>query len=161
MKKLKKLAALLLAGAMVMMLFTACGGSNIAGENTKEESNILSGFRTQYGVSAQSNDAALKQIDTAVVASINGHIIKDKFALDGINDPTKEYITITVVSNYDYNSTKLQNVLDLFDIVTPKVNVDVKGTSNWVNVGVVVKNVKGHNYVGVSIQIRNPKYNNK
>ncbi len=52
MKKLKKLAALLLAGAMVMMLFTACGGSNIAGENTKEESNILSGFRTQYGVSA-------------------------------------------------------------------------------------------------------------
>lgn len=161
MKKLKKLAALLLAGAMVMLLFTACGGTGISGEDTQAESMILNGLKETYGVSVQSNDAALKQvasqqIDTAVKANIGGHIINEKFAVDGIS-PAKEYITITAVSDYTYNGTKLEELVGLITSA-PGVNVDFKEAGSWTKIGVVVKTVKGQTYVAISIQVKNAFY---
>ena len=61
MKKLSKIVALLLAGAMAMVMLTACSGGGNTGnmkEDTKTEDEVLSKYSTS--TVAAKNDRALK-----------------------------------------------------------------------------------------------------
>ena len=158
MKKLKKLAALLLAGAMVMMLFTACGGST-GGENTQAESRYMQAVnasREKSGKVALQNDnqelkeRASKLLDTAVdinTGKFNGNA-KVKV------ETGWEKTTITVVSACTYDNTKLDDFLN--SISFNNQNVDVKVAALWTDVGVVVKTIQGQTYIAVSVEISNP-----
>ena len=58
MKKLSKIVALLLAGALTMLLFTACGGG---GGSPTEEQKVLAQISREKGVQV-TNDAELRAV---------------------------------------------------------------------------------------------------
>ena len=62
MKNLKKFAALLLVGAMALLMLTACGGGGSV--NNPEEQKVLSQISTQKGVQV-TNDTQLRAVAKA------------------------------------------------------------------------------------------------
>ena len=58
MKKLSKIVALLLAGALTMLLFTACSGG---GGSPTEEQKVLAKISQEKGVQV-TNDAELRAV---------------------------------------------------------------------------------------------------
>ena len=62
MKMLKKLAALILAATMVLVLFTACGGDTTSTPEAQAEAQMMSTINKQRGSAVQlCNDTELKQ----------------------------------------------------------------------------------------------------
>lgn len=72
MKMLKKLAALVLAATMVLVLFTACGGDTTPTPEAQAEAQMMSTINAKRGSAVQlCNDTELKQeaekfLDSAV-----------------------------------------------------------------------------------------------
>ena len=64
MKKLSKIVALLLAGALTMLLFTACGGGGGDGMATKktEEDKVISLVKKDHSNAVVTNDEGLRAI---------------------------------------------------------------------------------------------------
>ena len=54
---------------------------------------------------------------------------------------------------YDYNNTKLQDIIDSITNNYPNNSVDFKQSSKWTRVGVVAKTESGQTYVAVSVQV--------
>ena len=62
MKMLKKLAALILAATMVLVLFTACGGDTPSTPEAQAEAQMMSTINAKRGSAVQlCNDPGLKQ----------------------------------------------------------------------------------------------------
>ena len=62
MKMLKKLAALILAATMVLVLFTACGGDTPSTPEAQAEAQMMSTINAKRGSAPQlCNDTELKQ----------------------------------------------------------------------------------------------------
>lgn len=55
MKKLSKIVALLLAGAMAMVMLTACSGGGNTGSNLKEDSDAEAKVLSKYSTSVANN----------------------------------------------------------------------------------------------------------
>ena len=107
MKNLKKFAALLLAGAMALLMLTACGGGGEVGERVPEaESNLFD----RYANSSQASN--IKENNKSLQAIADGHLQKDlntdisifggprlvaDVHLDGVED---RYLIVTVTANY-------------------------------------------------------------
>lgn len=167
MKKLKKLAALLLAGAMAMLLFTACGGSN---EDKQAEEAVMKQINTRRSTSTQSleNDDELRAIATKylnedIKASVElfGHKFVGDIHTDGIGDSSKQYVTITVTANYEFAGTLLETVLKEITKETNNTNINAGAESAWAKVGVVVKSDNSQKYAAVTVRVLNPIYNKK
>ena len=62
-------------------------------------------------------------------------------------------LTFTVVVKYDYNNTKLQDVIDSITNNYPNSSVDFNQSSKWTRVGVVANTKSGQTYVAVSVQV--------
>lgn len=167
MKKLSKLVALLLAGAMAMLLLTACGGGS--SEDKQAEEAVMTKLRAKGGAATQSldNDQALREIaaqnlDSDIKIGLGNSLLTSKVHFEGLI-PAEENIVFTVTASYDYKDTGLDKLLDrLLD----KINVDsgnssginINESGNWTKVGVVAKNDKGKSYLAISIQVKNPAY---
>ena len=171
MKKLSKIVALLLAGAMAMVMLTACGG---AASETPLEDNI----RQQLGknpnaVGLCDADGKIKNDKSSELYKITQTNLNAKidssltgtFVLDVDTDvgPDKEYATVTVYA--DYKTAGF--VADLITKITDKfgeikaTNNSVKLDSNWAHVAVVVEtNAKG-SYAAIAIQVKNIAYKGK
>lgn len=171
MKKLSKIVALLLAGAMAMVMLTACGG---AASETPLEDNI----RQQLGknpnaVGLCDADGKIKNDKSSELYKITktnldakiSHSLTGTFVLDVDTDvgPDKEYATVTVYA--DYKTAGF--VADLITKITDKfgeikaTNNSVKLDSNWAHVAVVVEtNAKG-SYAAIAIQVKNIAYKGK
>ena len=167
MKKLSKLVALLLAGAMAMLMLTACG-SNISGEDKQAEEAVMTQIRAK-GSATQNldNDRELRNIaaqnlDNDINIGFGNYLFTSKVHLKGIK-PAEENIVFTITAKYDYTDTRLDKLLDR---LLAKINSDgnndsginINESGNWTKVGVVVKNVKGQSYLAISIQVKNPRY---
>lgn len=155
MKKLKKFAALLLAGVMVMALLTACGGGT--GEDAQAEASMMSAIndkRTGKHTTALSNDPELKDEANQflhTVVNIDTGIINIKDMVDIKTDPQTKITTIKVVVDNRYTGTLLEN---FFEKVNSKdKNVDISAVGKWTKVGVAAKTVKGNTYVSVVVQV--------
>lgn len=163
MKKLSKIVALLLAGAMAMVMFTACsgggGGSSAGTVDSKEETKA---------VKLISSDA---KNDKNLRAVAEGHLDADKKNLDTkfkffgyagafnahVDDSGKDLV-ITITARYDYKDTLLSDVLNrISNYVDTKHNASVKQDGDFTNIGVVVKGDNQQSYIGVSIRIKNYK----
>ena len=151
MKKLKKLAALLLAGAMVLVLFTACGGST-ASEDTKAEDQVMvqinTGRAEKLSNDEQMRATANKYLDADISGGLFGYFSSHKVHVDW--DGNKA--TVTVVAKYDYNGTNLDRLIGYITGDNQTSNIDINQSSKWSKVGVVVKTVQGQTYVAVSVQ---------
>lgn len=164
MKMLKKLAALILAATMVLVLFTACGGDG-GSTGTREPEKEKAAFEfiakdSRMAATAKVNDPQLqavaeKHLNEDLQAQIDffGAKFFGKVHVDGKEE---EYLTITVTTRYDYGSflKTLESEINR-EVGT---NVNVNGSGSWTKLGVVVKSDNSHSYMAVAFQIHNPKY---
>lgn len=167
MKKLSKIVALLLAGALTMLLFTACGGgggSSFGHRDKDEEDRAFGKFK---GMAQASN---VTENDKSLQAVADGHLQKDlnssikilgaklvgKVHVDGKD---QEELTITVTGSYDYGyivTAILNEIQEAVGKELPETNVDVKGDGSWTKLGVVVRSDGTHSYIAVAFKIKNP-----
>lgn len=156
MKKLSKIVALLLAGALTMLLFTACGG----GGGQTEEQKVLAKISQEKGVQV-TNDAELRAVaeknlneDLDAKFKILGYAGAFKFHTDTLGDD----LVITITARYDYKDTLLSDVLNrISNHVDTGHNASVKQDGNWSNIGVVVKSNNEQSYIGISIRLKGKK----
>lgn len=169
MKKLSKIVALLLAGALTMLLFTACsggGGGGSFGHRDKDEEDRAFGKFT-----SMTQASGLTVNDENLQAVADGHLQKDlnssveifgaklvgKVHVDGKD---QEYLTITVTGRYEYGliiNKILKEIQEEVGKELPGTNVDVEGNGSWTKLGVVVRSDGTHSYIAVAFQIDNPK----
>ena len=167
MKKLSKIVALLLAGALTMLLFTACsggGGSSFGHRDKDEEDRAFGKFK---GMAQASN---VTENDKSLQAVADGHLQKDlntsveilgaklvgKVHVDGKD---QEYLTITMTGRYEYGfvvSRILTEIQEEINKKWPETKVNVSGRGSWTKLGVVVRSDGTHSYIAVAFQIDNP-----
>ena len=167
MKKLSKIVALLLAGALTMLLFTACsggGGSSFGHRDKDEEDRAFGKFK---GMAQASN---VTENDKSLQAVADGHLQKDLNSsveifgakLVGevhVDGEDQEYLTITVTARYEYGfvvSRILTEIQEEINKKWPETNVNVSGRGSWTKLGVVVRSDGNRSYIAVAFQIRNP-----
>lgn len=168
MKMLKKLAALILAATMVLVLFTACGGDG-GSTGTREPEKEKAAFESiakdnRMAATAKVNDPQLqavaeKHLNEDLQAQIDFFGAKF-FGKVHVEGKEEEYLTITVTTKYDYGSflTKILKAVESEINREVGTNVKVDGNGSWTKLGVVVKSDNSHSYMAVAFQIRNPKY---
>ena len=171
MKNLKKFVALLLAGVMAMVLFTACTGGGNTGnmkEDTTTEAEVLSKYSTST-VTAK-NDKALKAEAEKFLnekLDVSGSIFGYKYVLgyraEGKTE-NAEFLTVLVAANVTYKDTLLGAILDeISRKINTDTNVNINQDGNWTKIGVVVKtdiNTK-QSYMAIAFKIKNPNYKGK
>ena len=171
MKKLSKIVALLLAGALTMLLFTACsGGGGSFGQRMPDDEKKA--FEKFTGMAQASS---LTVNDTSLQAVADGYLQKDlnsrvdflgaklvgKVHVDGKD---QEYLTITVTGNYEYGyivNTILNEIQEAVGRELHGTKVNVSGRGSWTKLGVVVRSDGTHSYIAVAFQIENPNKPNK
>lgn len=165
MKKLSKIVALLLAGAMAMVMFTACTGGGNTGSNLKEdtktEAEVLSKYST--GTVAVENDQALKaEAEKFLNDKLNASVGIGGYKF--VFDSEVKGKTLLVAAKLTYKDTMLGAFLDwLSQKVNTDTNVNISQNGNWTKIGVVVKtdiNTK-QSYMAIAFQINDPNYNGK
>ena len=169
MKKLSKIVALLLAGAMAMVMLTACSGGGGAPEvpgNPKEQEMMQTIKQSSQGKGIKENDpglyqTALTDLDTDLKAqSKRGGIFVGDLRVRGTN-PAEKYVTITVTANYR-SSEFITNLLNFIStnigFKCPDANVDFNSNNSWSKAAVVVRSNEYGTYVAVAIQVKNLNY---
>ena len=158
MKKLSKIVALLLAGALTMLLFTACGG----GGGPTEEQKVLAQISQEKGVQV-TNDAELRAVaERHLKKQLNGAFQLGNYKFVGdvdVEGEKDDYLIITVTAKYTYSDTLLSSLLKAIENstkVSNNVKANVKQNGNWSNVGVVVITDNEQSYIGLSIRVKNP-----
>ena len=170
MKNLKKFVALLLAGVMAMVLFTACSGGGTVTDEQKQELAYkrISGSKQVNAASVTENDRELQAIaDKYLKQDLKGSVdfLGAKwvagFHVDGKD---KEYLTITATSSYKAGYLVTMMLDHLQDWVggkeLPDTNVNLNAKGSWTKLGVVVQtdpNTK-QSYMAISFKIANPNY---
>ena len=167
MKKLSKIVALLLAGALTMLLFTACGGGgggSFGQRMPEDEDKAFDKFKGMAQASSVTeNDKSLQAVaDGYLQKDLNSSIkilgakLVGKVHVDGKD---QEELTITVTGSYDYGyivTAILNEIQEAVGKELPETNVDVKGDGSWTKLGVVVRSDGNHSYIAVAFHIRNP-----
>lgn len=164
MKMLKKLAALILAATMVLVLFTACGGDTTSTPEAQAEAQMMSTINAKRGSAVQlCNDTELKQeaekfLDSAVdintgAVDINTGFLKFTNSVKVDRDDQGIYTAKVVVKN-EYTGKLLEEFFKLINNENKDVNISAVG--KWTKVGVAAKTVKGNMYISVVVQV-NPK----
>ena len=107
MTKLRKLTALLLAGALTLLLLTACsGGGGSSGPEAQAEAEVMRAIRSnsstknlEYDVgmcNIAKDELAKTNLDTELKGSIGGYGVYHKVKID------REKSTLTLIAQYDY-----------------------------------------------------------
>ena len=159
MKKLSKIVALLLAGAMAMLMFTACTGGGGGADTQKEEA-----IRKQLGTKSEAvklcdNDGKVKNDSKLYKETSAFGILLVDFDVKGVN-PAEQYVTVTLSA--DYKTAGL--VAGLVNLITEKLgkidatNSNVKLDTEWAKAAVVVRTNEKGSYAAIAIQVKNLNY---
>lgn len=159
MTKLRKLTALLLAGALTLLLLTACsGGGGSSGPEAQAEANVMRAINDGRAV-ALSNDPDMQRIAKKTLAETNldtdlkGSIGRYKIYHDVKYD--KETSTLTLIAQYDYQNTKLEDLIGCITQNKETSNLKFDLSSNWAKVGVVAETYRGKTYIAITLLVKN------
>ena len=159
MTKLRKLTALLLAGALTLLLLTACsGGGGSSGPKAQVEAEVMGAINKGRTV-ALSNDPDMQRIAKKTLAETNldtdlkGSIGRYKIYHDVKYD--KETSTLTLIAQYDYQNTKLEDFIGCITQNKETSNLKFDLSSNWAKVGVVAETYRGKTYIAITLLVKN------
>ena len=164
MTKLRKLTALLLAGALTLLLLTACsggGGSSGPGAQAQTEAKVMEAINSRRSgrAVALSNDPDMRDIaqkkltEANLDADLSGRIGKYKFYNDVKYD--RETSTLTLIAQYDYQNTKLDDLIGCITEGNKSSNLNFNHSSKWTKVGVAATTHKGKTYIAITLQVKN------
>ena len=170
MKKLSKIVALLLAGALTMLLFTACGGGGGGGsmsENKDAETKVMGLIQKKEGAASLQNDSDMQKIAAAKLDEdlkgafdVLGYKFKGNVHVEGENE---QYLIVTVTANYWFDGTLLNKLLQKIENSDKlsSFNANINQSGKWSKVGVVVKTNTSNkqSFVAITFKIENPNYN--
>lgn len=154
MKMLKKLAALVLAATMVLVLFTACGGDTPSTPEAQAEAQMMSTINAKRGSAVQlCNDTELKQeaekfLDSRVNIDTGFWNLKNKIEVDRDNNGI--YTAKFVIAN-EYTGKLLEEFFKKVNNENKDVNFNAVG--KWTKVGVAAKTIKGNMYIAIVVQV--------
>lgn len=164
MTKLRKLTALLLAGALTLLLLTACsggGGSSSPEAQAEAETKVMKAInddRANSRAAPLSNDPDMQRIakkklaNTNLGANLNGSIGKYKFYNDVKYD--RETSTLTLIAQYDYQNTKLEDLIGCITQNNEASKLKFDHSSNWTKVGVAAETYRGKTYIAITLQVK-------
>lgn len=158
MTKLRKLTALLLAGALTLLLLTACsGGGGSSGPEAQAEAKVMRAINNGRA-EPLSNDPDMQRIakkklaEANLDANLNGSIGKYKFYHDVKYD--RETSTLTLIAQYDYQNTKLDDLIGCITEGNKSSNLNFNHSSKWTKVGVAAKIHNGKTYIAITLQVK-------
>lgn len=141
MTKLRKLTALLLAGALTLLLLTACSGGGSSGPEAQAEAEVMRAINNGRTV-ALSNDPDMREVASAHLDD-----------LDAKWDDDNKNATLTLVAKYDYNDTTLQKIIDQIKGNNQDQALDFALNGNYTKAGVVARTIRGQTYVAISLRV--------
>lgn len=161
MTKLRKLTALLLAGALTLLLLTACsggGGSSGPGAQAQTEAKVMRAINKGRTV-ALANDDGMRTVANARLDDLEAKLKFDAFGYTVFNkvdakwDADNQNATLTLVAKYDYNDTTLQNIIDQIKGNNQDQALDFALNGNYTKAGVVARIIRGQTYVAISLRV--------
>ena len=159
MTKLRKLTALLLAGALTLLLLTACsGGGGSSGPEAQAEAKVMRAINNGRAV-ALANDDGMRAVANARLddldASLKGNVLGYEFfnKVETKWDDDNKNGTLTLVAKYDYNDTTLQKIIDHIrgDDQNNALNFALNG--KYAKAGVAARTIRGQTYVAISLRV--------
>ena len=155
MTKLRKLTALLLAGALALLLLTACGGGGgSASPEAQAEANVMRAINDGRAV-ALANDDGMRAVANDRLDELDKKI-ELKGDVLGYQSFTKVEIkngTLTLVAKYDYKDTTLQKIIDHIRGDDQNNALDFALNGKYAKAGVVARTIRGQTYIAISLQI--------
>ena len=157
MTKLRKLTALLLAGALTLLLLTACSGG---GGSSGPEAHVMRAINNGRAV-ALANDDGMRTVANARLDALDKELeLKgDAFGYQFFNkvdakwDDDKQNATLTLVAKYDYNDTTLQKIIDQIKGSDQNEALDFALNGNYTKAGVAARIIRGQTYVAISLRV--------
>lgn len=168
MTKLRKLTALLLAGALTLLLLTACsGGGGSSGPKAQAEAEaeakvmeaINKGRAVNGRAVALANDPDMQKVANTYLDDLefelNGAALGYKFSnkADAKWDADNQNATLTLVAKYDYNDTTLQKIIDQISGSNQNKALNFALNGNYTKAGVVARIIHGQTYVAISLRV--------
>jgi len=161
MTKLRKLTALLLAGALTLLLLTACsggGGSSGPEAQAEVEAKVMQAINNDRAV-ALANDDGMRTVANARLDALElvlkGNALGYQFfnKADAKWDSDNKNATLTLVAKYDYNDTTLQKIIDQIKGSDQNEALDFALNGNYTKAGVVARTIRGQTYVAISLRV--------
>ena len=159
MTKLRKLTALLLAGALTLLLLTACsGGGGSSGPEAQAEAKVMQAINFKR-TEPLSNDPDMQKVAKAYLDALelelNGAALGYKFSnkADAKWDADNQNATLTLVAKYDYNDTTLQKIIDQIKGNNQDQALNFALNGNYTKAGVVARIIRGQTYVAISLRV--------
>lgn len=154
MTKLRKLTALLLAGALALLLLTACGGGGgSASPEAQAEANVMRAINSDRAV-ALANDDGMRAVAKDRLDRLETELKGGAFGYGYYNRVEIKNGTLTLVAKYDYKDTTLQKIIDHISDGKPDSNLNIALNGNYTKAGVVARTIQGQTYIAISLQIK-------
>lgn len=158
MTKLRKLTALLLAGALALLLLTACGGGGSSSPEAQAEANVMRAINKDRAVALANDDgmravanARLNDLEAKLEGNVLGYEVFNKIETKWDND--NKNATITLVAKYDYNDTTLQKIIDHISGSNQNNDLNFVLNGSYTKAGVVARTIRGQTYVAISLRV--------
>lgn len=154
MTKLRKLTALLLAGTLTLLLLTACSGGGSSGPEAQAEAEVMRAIRGNPSTASltyddEMRDIAKANLDAELKGDIGGYGVYHKVKID------REKSTLTLIAQYDYQNTKLKDLIGCITKNNEASNLNFNLSSKWTKVGVAAKTHNGKTYIAITLQVKN------
>ena len=152
MTKLRKLTALLLAGALTLLLLTACSGGGSSGPEAQAEANVMRAINKDRAVALANDDGMRAVAEANLDAELKGGALGYNFYHKVVAD--RDNSTLTLIAKYDYKNTSLEKLIGYITKDNPTSNLNFNQSGNWTRVGVAARTVQGQTYIAISLQIK-------
>lgn len=154
MTKLRKLTALLLAGALTLLLLTACsGGGGSSGPEAQTEAKVMRAIRSNPATASltyddEMRDIAKANLDAELKGYIGGYGVYHKVKIDQANS------TLTLIAQYDYQNTKLEELIKYITDDSDASRLNFNQAGRWTKVGVAATTHNGKTYIAITLQVK-------
>ena len=155
MTKLRKLTALLLAGALTLLLLTAYsgGGGGSSSPEAQAEAEVMRAIRGNRSTASLAYDDGMQDIakanlDAELKGSFRGYKGYHNVKID------REKSTLTLIAQYDYKDTTLEKLIGYITENNEASNLNFNLSSKWTKIGVAAKTHKGKTYIAITLQIK-------